>query len=250
MTMFLLTVHVNKCILCWKFNLIFFIHCDHNLCFLGAKHGFLLVCSTSCVDSIRALLPPVFVVLLCVLQRFVQCVSFGTAPQVLLWDSSAVVCSRSPACCAMQVLSHALFCSCITAVIPGVLQPSSFLFLYSHMGFPWFAPGYLCKHLFCSAHIAIELQHSLFSSSSLNLSTALSEVGWVMSDIPGVLSALRATCWELQLWLDQTEQHQGRCLSVVCCTITIKCCDTPLPSATLEGILLWLGRIDQGAVLS
>lgn len=99
MTMFLLTVHVNKCILCWKFNLIFFIHCDHNLCFLGAKHGFLLVCSTLCVDSIRALLPPVFVVLLCVLQRFVQCVSFGTAPQVLLWDSSAVVCSRSPACC-------------------------------------------------------------------------------------------------------------------------------------------------------
>lgn len=182
------------------------------------------------------------------LQQFVQRVSFGTAPQVLLWDGSAG-CSCSPPavgklCCAVlsgvQVLWHALFCPYVAAVIPGVLQPFSFFFLYSHVHFPWFAPGYLCKHLFCSAHIAIELQHSLFSSGSLNLSTALSELGWVMSDIPGVLSALRATCWELQLWLDRTEQHRGSCLSVVCCMIAIKCCDKLLcPLQLLKGILLW-----------
>lgn len=72
-------------------------------------------------------------------------------------------------------------------------------------------PVYLCEHLFCSAHSAIEMQRSLFDSSSLNLCRLVSEVGWgVMSDIPGVPSLLRTTCWELQLWQDQTQQHQRR----------------------------------------
>ena len=126
----------------------------------------------------------------------------------------------------VEVLWHALFSSCMSTVIPGVSQPFSFFFfsLYLCICFLHRAcPVYLCKHLFCSTHCAIEIQHSLFNSSSLNLCRVLSELGWgVMSDIPGVPSVLRTTCWELQLWLDQTEQHQKWCFSVVYWTITIE----------------------------
>lgn len=59
--MFILTVHLNKWILCWKFNLIFFLQYAHNLCLLGMKHCFLLLCSILFVALLSVLPVPFFV---------------------------------------------------------------------------------------------------------------------------------------------------------------------------------------------
>lgn len=97
-----------------------------------------------------------------------------------------------------------------------VLQPSSFCFFnsISSIGLVRFV---FANTLFCSAHSAVEMQRSVFSSSSLNLCEVLQN--WAERWVVFPASPQR---WGLRLWLDQTQQHPRCCFPEVCWTVTVK----------------------------